>query len=211
MMGGGMMGMGGGYGMMGMSGSGSDRRPGDWDCPACNGHNFASKSACYKCSTPKPNVLPPDPLRKPGDWDCTSCGNNNFASRTACNRCALPKPAELGTYSGPGGPAPEPSASPPQGGGDVASAAAEQLKIALGPSFAGGGTPVTAAPAAAEVPAAAATPVAEGAAAQEKAPPAEATAVEAAAPDAGKKRDAESEAPEEQVEAAAKRAKPEGE
>ena len=30
-------------------------RPGDWRCAACGAHpNFASRSACYKCSAPKP-------------------------------------------------------------------------------------------------------------------------------------------------------------
>ena len=31
-------------------------RPGDWRCAACGAHpNFASRSACYKCSAPKPS------------------------------------------------------------------------------------------------------------------------------------------------------------
>ena len=31
------------------------RRPGDSNCPNCNALVFASRSECYKCSTPKPN------------------------------------------------------------------------------------------------------------------------------------------------------------
>lgn len=29
-------------------------RPGDWTCPACGASVFGSKSACFKCSEPKP-------------------------------------------------------------------------------------------------------------------------------------------------------------
>jgi hypothetical protein len=32
-------------------------RPGDWMCPACNNHNFASKTSCNKCGLPKPANL----------------------------------------------------------------------------------------------------------------------------------------------------------
>ena len=35
-------------------------RAGDWNCPACNAHNFASKTACFRCQAPKPDNLPPD-------------------------------------------------------------------------------------------------------------------------------------------------------
>lgn len=29
-------------------------RQGDWSCPSCQAHNFASKAACFKCRSPKP-------------------------------------------------------------------------------------------------------------------------------------------------------------
>ena len=29
-------------------------RPGDWTCPSCNSHVFASKRECYLCQTSKP-------------------------------------------------------------------------------------------------------------------------------------------------------------
>jgi RNA-binding protein FUS len=29
-------------------------RPGDWSCPNCSANVFASKAACYRCNTPKP-------------------------------------------------------------------------------------------------------------------------------------------------------------
>lgn len=53
---------GGGYGGGGGSyGGGFDRprqsqsfREGDWSCPQCSAHNFASRSECFKCRTPKP-------------------------------------------------------------------------------------------------------------------------------------------------------------
>jgi len=94
--------------------SGTGMRPGDWCCPACYSHNYASKMACFKCGAPKiPQMHGPVPggamgnmaamagmqngaggqgAKRPGDWTCYGCGNNNYASRTeACNRCGLPK------------------------------------------------------------------------------------------------------------------------
>ena len=32
---------------------GGVRRPGDWTCPGCHAHNFASRSVCFKCKNPK--------------------------------------------------------------------------------------------------------------------------------------------------------------
>ena len=82
-----------------------NRRPGDWDCPSCNAHNFASKQACYHCGEAKPANLPTESVygggynggfqgaanRRPGDWDCDQCGAHNFASRNACYKCQAPK------------------------------------------------------------------------------------------------------------------------
>jgi hypothetical protein len=31
-------------------------RPGDWSCPNCSANVFASKAACYRCNTPKPET-----------------------------------------------------------------------------------------------------------------------------------------------------------
>jgi phosphopantetheinyl transferase (holo-ACP synthase) len=47
---------GGGYdnGGYGGGGGGGQSRPGDWECPSCGANVFASKSACFKCNTPKP-------------------------------------------------------------------------------------------------------------------------------------------------------------
>lgn len=30
-----------------------EKRAGDWDCPECRFHNFASRTECFKCSKPK--------------------------------------------------------------------------------------------------------------------------------------------------------------
>jgi len=78
-----------------------DRRPGDWDCPSCNAHNFASKTACFVCDKPKPkdagntgNSRSYRGDRRPGDWDCPECQAHNYADKIACFRCKVKKPEE---------------------------------------------------------------------------------------------------------------------
>ena len=90
------------------------RRPGDWMCPSCQNHNFASRVQCYRCHGAKPGSNPGLPLAahprwggstapaappggaalpgdaRPGDWMCP-CGNHNYASRVQCYRCGLAK------------------------------------------------------------------------------------------------------------------------
>eukprot|EP00993_Chasmostoma_nieuportense_P001465 NODE_2345_length_1205_cov_34.922078_g2231_i0.p1 GENE.NODE_2345_length_1205_cov_34.922078_g2231_i0~~NODE_2345_length_1205_cov_34.922078_g2231_i0.p1 ORF type:complete len:383 (-),score=30.00 NODE_2345_length_1205_cov_34.922078_g2231_i0:56-1144(-) len=39
--------------MMSMMQQPTNARPGDWMCAACNNHNFASRTACNRCQTPK--------------------------------------------------------------------------------------------------------------------------------------------------------------
>jgi|Transcript_79689 hypothetical protein len=98
-----------------------DTRPGDWMCPACGNHNYASRVNCNRCQAPKPaNAQPPGmglapfamgyPMMpnmttpqgrskmRPGDWICPNCGNHNYASRTKCNKCARPKPGDQQQY-----------------------------------------------------------------------------------------------------------------
>ncbi|KAI9312821.1 ribonuclease H-like domain-containing protein [Dichotomocladium elegans] len=58
-------------------------RPGDWNCPNCQFHNFASRRNCFKCNAENPN---PVPTSTPGDWTCT-CGFHNYPSRTHCLKC----------------------------------------------------------------------------------------------------------------------------
>lgn len=109
---------------------GNDRnsrmKPGDWSCPKCNNHNFASKNVCNRtgCDEPKPsggNQRDRDRRgqgrpswgdrrdrdrnnrnqneEREGDWTCKQCGNSNFAFRTECNRCGRNKDGSGGTNS----------------------------------------------------------------------------------------------------------------
>jgi len=82
-----------------------ERRAGDWDCPQCNAHNFAFKTACFKCNIPKPESRPgANPMqgrggeggrravtRRPGDWNCRECNAHNFSRNTSCFKCKVPK------------------------------------------------------------------------------------------------------------------------
>ncbi|KAK9824281.1 hypothetical protein WJX72_009155 [[Myrmecia] bisecta] len=100
-------------------------RPGDWACPACNAHNFASRSNCFKCDEPRADGYVPAPRAsfsadrgdrrdrsfrrergsdrqdnfRPGDWPCGQCGAHNFARNTECFKCG----AGAGPTSGGGG------------------------------------------------------------------------------------------------------------
>ncbi|CAE8595179.1 unnamed protein product, partial [Polarella glacialis] len=63
---------------------------GDWICPACDAHNFAKKTHCYKCKMPKQARVAKIGMRE-GDWICLSCFNHNFARKEDCNKCGGPK------------------------------------------------------------------------------------------------------------------------
>ena len=109
---------------------GNDRnsrmKPGDWSCPKCNKHTFASKNVCNRtgCDEPKPsggNQRDRDRRgqgrpswgdrrdrdrnnrnqneEREGDWTCKQCGNSNFAFRTECNRCGRNKDGSGGNNS----------------------------------------------------------------------------------------------------------------
>ncbi|KAK9787877.1 hypothetical protein WJX73_006120 [Symbiochloris irregularis] len=91
-------------------------KQGDWFCPECNAHNFASRRECFKCNVLRPagaggggggpRAAPP-PFEdrrysnrrtdiapagaRQGDWFCGDCGAHNFASRTQCFQCESPK------------------------------------------------------------------------------------------------------------------------
>ena len=103
-------------------------RPGDWMCPSCNNNNFASRTACFRCSTPKPDLglaqgnwnaggAGSAYVNRPGDWVCPSCQSNVFGTRSACYRCSTPRPANaypvvdaMARAQGQAGPAPAPRA-----------------------------------------------------------------------------------------------------
>ena len=71
-------------------------RPGDWICDGCRAHNFASRSACFRCRAPSAGGdaaagggspgSNPDNFRS-GDWICKDCKAHNFASRSSCFKC----------------------------------------------------------------------------------------------------------------------------
>lgn len=96
-------------------------RAGDWACPLCSNHNYASKIACNRCGAPKVGAKGgggkgaggPGGYGKnspasyggggegkgggnalsmrPGDWCCPQCYNHNYADKMACFRCGVPK------------------------------------------------------------------------------------------------------------------------
>ncbi|KAI9262320.1 hypothetical protein BDA99DRAFT_547171 [Phascolomyces articulosus] len=82
-------------------------RPGDWMCPNCSFHNFASRRNCFKCNTESPHVSSssggagiPGTTKKmasnftPGDWLCpnTTCQFHNYSSRYQCWKCGTDRP-----------------------------------------------------------------------------------------------------------------------
>jgi len=107
-----------------LGGGGGVRRPGDWTCPGCSAHNFASRSVCFKCKSAKPGggggggfgggaggdfgAKAPEPAGgpaggnfRPGDWICGGCRAHNFASRSACFKCKQRKAGGEGGGSAP--------------------------------------------------------------------------------------------------------------
>lgn len=69
------------------------KKKGDWDCPKCGTHNFASKSFCFsnQCSEKRPGA--DDAGAAGDDWVCV-CGVSNFAGRKSCRGCFVPRPGE---------------------------------------------------------------------------------------------------------------------
>lgn len=87
-------------------------REGDWICELCQGHNFATKIACFTCHAARPGFehgIPMNQLNqlgigrlggssaeaKPGDWTCPKCNENVFAKRNRCYRCTTARPRKL--------------------------------------------------------------------------------------------------------------------
>lgn len=94
----------------------------EWPCPkpGCGNINFARRTECNRCSTPRPaqyggagrgrgladidvTKAGPKGLFKPGDWACLSCGNINWERRDSCNTCNTLKPTLQDPRTGRGG------------------------------------------------------------------------------------------------------------
>jgi len=71
------------------------RRQGDWTCPSCRNHCFATRDTC-RCGTRWPGAAnggrSAAPAPRLGDWRCTECNYSCFASRLIC-RCGAPRGA----------------------------------------------------------------------------------------------------------------------
>ncbi|RCH89427.1 hypothetical protein CU098_003520, partial [Rhizopus stolonifer] len=82
---------------------------GDWNCPSCSASNFARRSECFKCHTPKEGgeggngSFGGGSGARDGDWNCTSCDVSNYARRTECFKCNEPRPEGAGGGFGGGG------------------------------------------------------------------------------------------------------------
>jgi len=63
-------------------------RVGDWICPKCRNHNYASREVCNSPTCQQRKI---DSMR----WVCPTCQNDNFPEREVCNLkdCQTPKPA----------------------------------------------------------------------------------------------------------------------
>jgi len=88
------------------NGKGGQMRPGDWSCPSCGNHNYASKTACNRCHMPNgamggmgmmggmggmQGMMGGASAQRQGDWKCFACSNINYASREQCNKCQVSK------------------------------------------------------------------------------------------------------------------------
>ena len=102
-----------------------NRKPGDWDCRACQHLNFSRRDLCQRCGEPRGAAdrgsggggdyanfggrggssfgggFGAGSDVRPGDWLC-SCGAHNFASRSNCFKCSAFK-EEAAVNSGAGG------------------------------------------------------------------------------------------------------------
>jgi hypothetical protein len=78
---------------------------GDWQCGECENVNFARRTKCNRCQTPKIKAMGDKfgmvgkefaersgGLFSENDWKCFLCGNINWAKRVRCNECQAPKP-----------------------------------------------------------------------------------------------------------------------
>mmetsp|Transcript_8259 Transcript_8259/g.20297 ORF Transcript_8259/g.20297 Transcript_8259/m.20297 type:complete len:362 (+) Transcript_8259:104-1189(+) len=111
---------GGSYGSSSTYNRGGGFKSGDWICASCKGHNFRSRSRCYKCDGSEKlegssggggggGGIKSSFNYKPGDWFCPKCEAHNYKNRDECFKCREPKPEEKspepagsksGTYGG---------------------------------------------------------------------------------------------------------------
>ncbi|CEI99082.1 Putative ATP-dependent RNA helicase DED1 [Rhizopus microsporus] len=78
---------------------------GDWTCPSCSASNFARRSECFKCHTPKEggeSGFGGNGGARAGDWNCPSCEVSNYARRTECFKCGTGRPEGAGGGFGGG-------------------------------------------------------------------------------------------------------------
>eukprot|EP00928_Gymnodinium_smaydae_P052944 TRINITY_DN37060_c0_g1_i1.p2 TRINITY_DN37060_c0_g1~~TRINITY_DN37060_c0_g1_i1.p2 ORF type:complete len:315 (+),score=63.88 TRINITY_DN37060_c0_g1_i1:77-946(+) len=117
-----------------------EMKEGDWVCPQCENHNFASRVNCNRCGTLREGM-------KQGDWICKGCKNHNFAKRSTCNKCGSHRQdGDRGRPSGRGpvGTFGSPSASPMHMAMGYAPMHMQQMMphpFMPGPAFAGKGFP----------------------------------------------------------------------
>merc|ERR1740123_292223 len=64
-------------------------KEGDWICPMCSNHNYATRVKCNKCGHVKEGM-------REGDWICLACKAHNYASKPACFKCNAPRPMAPG-------------------------------------------------------------------------------------------------------------------
>ncbi|CAA6672680.1 unnamed protein product [Spirodela intermedia] len=98
-----------------------NRKPGDWDCGACQHLNFSRRDSCQRCGEPRSGDRPSSSFGagggssfgasggspfgtggsdvRPGDWYCP-CGYHNFASRSTCFKCGAFKDETTAGFDG---------------------------------------------------------------------------------------------------------------
>ena len=90
---------------MGYDPTGGREHQTDWRCPSCGAEVFGSKSACFKCGTPRGARGSAHSGARAGggrgrgpqhkyqqDWKCSGCGALVFGMKSSCYKCGQRKP-----------------------------------------------------------------------------------------------------------------------